>query len=339
MLNHRSPVIFIAVCAALFFVFPLTNVLAQNKKQNDSVLGKGDGLDHPGILVKDLEAAKDTYRDTLGFWIQPRGVASLSSGSGMKISNASFEDGSYLQLMAVDDLEKARLNRPAYLTFLEKHEGAKFLMLSVSSAEDTARFLRARGLNVSDPATRTIMAPGAKQMPPPTAWAVTFKTPVLPADSIGFVQFAAREERIRQANASGRTNHPNTAKRIAAVWIVVKDLKAATKAFETAGFLAADKRKFSELGATGREIEAGTGRIVLLEPKGRTGKAASFLSERGEGIMGVSLEVGSLETVRSLLEKNTHRNLAPYAGPYGHSILIPADVAHGIWIQMFQKRR
>ena len=228
MLNHRSPVIFIAVCAALFFVFPLTNVLAQNKKQNDSVLGKGDGLDHPGILVKDLEAAKDTYRDTLGFWIQPRGVASLSSGSGMKISNASFEDGSYLQLMAVDDLEKARLNRPAYLTFLEKHEGAKFLMLSVASAEDTAKFLRARGLDVSDPATRTIMAPGAKQMPPPVAWAVTFKTPILPADSIGFVQFAARDERIRQANASGRTRHPNTAKRIAAVWIVVQDLKAAT---------------------------------------------------------------------------------------------------------------
>ena len=286
MLNDRRPLILIAIFVALFFVSALTEILAQNKKQNDSVLGEGEGIDHPGILVHDLEAAKDTYRDTLGFWIQPRGVASLSSGSGMKNSNASFEDGSYLQLMAVDDLEKARLNRPAYLTFLEKHEGAKFRMLSVASAEDTAKFLRARGLDVSDPATRTIMAPGAKQMPPPVAWAVTFKTPILPADSIGFVQFAARDERIRQANASGRTSHANTAKRIAAVWIVVQDLKAATKAFETAGFHAPDKRKFSQLGAAAREIEAGTGRIVLLEPKGRTGKAASFLAERGEGIYG-----------------------------------------------------
>jgi len=36
MLNDRTPVILVAICAALFFVCPLTDVLAQNKKQNDS---------------------------------------------------------------------------------------------------------------------------------------------------------------------------------------------------------------------------------------------------------------------------------------------------------------
>ena len=51
MLNDRSPVILIAICAALFFVCPLTEVVAQNKKQNDSVLGQGHGIDHVGILV------------------------------------------------------------------------------------------------------------------------------------------------------------------------------------------------------------------------------------------------------------------------------------------------
>ena len=257
----------------------------------------------------------------------------------MKISNASFEDGSYLQLMGVDDLEKARLNRPAYLAFLEKHEGAKYLMLNVSSAESTARFLQARGLDVNDPSSRTITAPGAKEQAPPAAWAVTFNKPILPADSVGFVQFAAREERIRQANASGRTHHANTAKRIAAVWIVVRDLKAATKAFGLAGLPAGEGRKFSALGATGREIAAGEGRIALLEPKGKTGKAASFLAERGEGIMGVSIEVASLETARALLEKNTKREFTTYSGPYGESILIPAELAHGMWIEMFQKAR
>ncbi len=338
MLNDRPAVILIAICAALFFVCPLTDVVAQNKKQNDSVLGEGHGIDHVGILVRDLEGAKDTYRDTLGFWIQPRGVVSLLP-SGMKISVASFEDGSYLSLSAVNDLEKVRLNRPSYLTFLEKDEGAKFLVLDVSSAEGTTRFLRARGLEVSDPDPRTVIAPGAKEMRPPTLWAVTFKKPVLPADSISFVQYAARDERIRQANAAGRTHHANTAKRIAAVWIVVRDLKAATKAFGSAGFYAGDRRKFSALGAAGREIEAGGGRIVLLEPKGKTGKAASFLAERGEGIMGVSIEVGSLEIARALLEKNTKREFGSYAGAYGNSILIPAELAHGVWIEMFQKAR
>jgi catechol 2,3-dioxygenase-like lactoylglutathione lyase family enzyme len=267
MLNDRSPVILIAICAALFFLCPLTQVAGQNKKQNDSVLGEGHGIDHPGILVRDLEEAKDTYRDTLGFWVEPRGVVSVLT-SGIKISNVSFEDGSFLELIAVNDLEKVRLNRPSYLTYLEKQEGVKFLILNVSSAEDTARFLRARGLDVNDPATRTVLTPGAKATPPPIGWAVTFKTPILPADSIGFFQFASaagREERIRQANSARR--HPNTATRIAAVWIVVRDLKAATKTFGLAGLAAGEWRKFAALGATGREIEAGGGRIVLLEPK------------------------------------------------------------------------
>jgi catechol 2,3-dioxygenase-like lactoylglutathione lyase family enzyme len=341
VLNDRPLVILTAICAALFFVCPLTDVVAQDKKQNDSVLGEGHGIDHPGILVHDLEGAKDTYRDTLGFWIQPRGVATVLT-SGTKTSNALFEDGSYLQLTAVDDLEKARLNRPAYLAFLEKHEGALGLVLNTSSAEGTARFLRARGLEVNDPQSRTVMPPGAKEMPPPTAWFVGFKKPVLPADSIGFVQYAsasAREEQIRQANATGRTHHANTAKRIAAVWIVVRDLKAATKAFALAGLDAGEGRRFPALGAAGREIEAGRGRIVLLEPKGKTGKAASFLAERGEGIMGVSIEVSSLETARALLEKNTKQEFRSYAGGYGKSILIPAELAHGVLIEMFQKGR
>jgi hypothetical protein len=184
-----------------------------------------------------------------------------------------------------------------------------------------------------------VITPGAKEMPPPLGWAVTFNKPILPADSIGFIQYAALEERIRQANASGRTHHANTAKRIAAVWIVVRDLKAATKAFGLAGLYSGEGRKFPALGAAGREIEAGGGRIVLLEPKGKTGKAASFLAERGEGIMGVSIEVDSLETARALLETNTKREFGSYAGAYGNSILIPAELAHGVWIEMFQKAR
>jgi hypothetical protein len=52
--------------------------------------------------------------------------------------------------------------------------------------------------------------------------------------------------------------------------------------------------------------------------------------------MGVSIEVASLETARALLEKNTKRELVSYAGAYGNSILIPAELAHGVWIEMFQ---
>ena len=60
MLNDRLPAILIGLIAVLFLFCPVTGVVAQNKKQNDSVLAEVQGLDHPGILVRDLEAAKDT---------------------------------------------------------------------------------------------------------------------------------------------------------------------------------------------------------------------------------------------------------------------------------------
>jgi hypothetical protein len=92
------------------------------------------------------------------------------------------------------------------------------------------------------------------------------------------------------------------------------------------------------LARTGQEIEAGQGPILLLQPQNTTGTVSSFLAERGaEGIMGVSVEVGNLQTARSLLESNTKLQFQPYAGPYGQSILIPPEFTHGVWIEFFQK--
>lgn len=335
MPNHRPPAALFAVFAALFCV----GCVGVQKMQRDMLAV--EGLDHPGILVRDLEAAKDSYRDALGFAMPPRGVVSLLP-SGIRISNALFEDGSYLELIAVDDREKVRRNRPSYLTFLEKQEGAKFVMLTVPSAEETAKVLRARGLDIDEPSSRTVITPGAKESPLPFGWAVTFRKPVVARDSVGFFQpadAAAREKRIRDANASGRTHHVNTAKRLAAVWIVVRDLEAAENDFAAAGFTLGARRTFQALGAAGREIVAGSGRIVLLEPKGKAGNAASFLAERGEGIMGVSIEASNVETARALLEKNAKRAFPSYAGAYGTSILIPGELAHGLWIELFQSRR
>ena len=53
--------------------------------------------------------------------------------------------------------------------------------------------------------------------------------------------------------------------------------------------------------------------------------------------MGVSIEVGKLEAARQILEANTKKRFAPYQGLYGESILIPGELAHGAWIEMFQK--
>ena len=53
--------------------------------------------------------------------------------------------------------------------------------------------------------------------------------------------------------------------------------------------------------------------------------------------MGVSIGVAELMAARKLLETTTKRDFIPYIGPYGTSMLIPAELAYGLWIEMFQE--
>ena len=117
----------------------------------------------------------------------------------------------------------------------------------------------------------------------------------------------------------------------------MRDLDTATKAYEAIGLDAGRTVELPELGASGREMKAGPLTILLLRPGNEDGKVASFLADRGEGIMGVSIEVRDLSTARKLIETNTGQKFMPYEGPYGSSILIPAQLAHGLRIEMFQR--
>lgn len=297
-----------------------------------SLLGEGRGIDHVIVFVHDLEAAKDVYRDMFGFTVPPRGE-SWTLPSGFKLSEISFPKN-YLEWRAIDDSKKAAQQRPGYVTFLEQHQGALTLVLNVSSADSTADFLRRRGLKVRGPEPAPFMAEGTAT---PAFWCV-FLEPDLPGLVSAFCEYAPSiEEHFHRTKVEEWQRHPNTATGIKSVWIAVRDLKAATKAYESVGLRAGKKRDLPELGATGREIEAGQGVILLLQPKGKNGKAASFLADRGEGIMGVSIGAAELMAARKLLETTTKRDFIPYIGPYGTSMLIPAELAYGLWIEMFQE--
>ncbi len=332
MRSERCPLLILIICI-LVAAFPFADVSAQADKRRVSVLGDGAGIEYVVIAVRDIEAAKDTYRDVLGFNFPAKGKVNVSS-SGTKNSAAPLEKGGNVELSAIDDLVKAKQNRPARVEFLARRgEGAETIVFDIPSAEETVGFLRSRGFEVADP------------RPHPVRRVVTFFRSTYPkhlATELVFFEFAdraAREERIRQAVAEGKRRQVNTAVGIEAVWVVVDDLNAAVRAYGSIGLSTGKKREFRHLGANGQEIQTGRGKIVLLKPKSKGGSAASFLAEQGEGIMGLSVEVSSLRTARALLEKNTSRKFSTYAGAYGDSILIPAEIAHGVWIEMFQKSK
>ena len=297
-----------------------------------AVFGSGHGLDHVGIAVRDLETAKKTYRN-LGFTVFG---GSKHPGLGTRNSGPGFESG-YLELLAVWDRTKAIGGMLA--TFLEKHEGGLFVGLDVSPVDETAKLLRDRGFAVHGPEAASAVEDTEQHDQPPNYGSWRFlgfpggpipaaHQPVKSSDTVFFLQYDPFVGNV----------HANTAKRLTAVWMGVTDLKASVPTYESMGFRASRKLPVAQLGAHGQEIEAGQGSILLLQPENSISKVASFLTERGaEGIMGVSIEVTSLQTARTVLEANTKRQFHPYAGPYGNSILIPPDLTHGIWIEFFQK--
>ncbi len=306
------------------------------RSQKPSVLGNGQGLAEVIVLVRDIEAALDVYSDRLGFTLPPP-IDTLPSG--LKLIGAKFERKNYLELRSIADREKATRLRPRVVQFLEKHEGAFLIVLEVSSAKSTAVYLRTRGFKVNEesfPEFSVVSFEGTYELPTDALPPGT--TEASPTRALVFAQYIPpAEETEDKSKLEKERRHPNTARGIQAVWIAVRNLKRATNAYESVGLHAGRKRNLPELGATGREIEAGQGVILLLQPQNEKGKVASFLADRGEGIMGVSIEVSDLTTARQLIETNTKRNFIPYAGSYGTSILISAEMTRGVWIEMFER--
>lgn len=302
-----------------------------------SVLGEGQGLAEVIVLVRDLESTIDMYRDVLGFTFPPReSISTLPSG--LRPVGAKFERKNYLELRSVGDREKATQLRRRFVEFLEKHEGAFLVVLDVSSARSTADFLRARGFTVNQESFPEFSVVSFEDYNLPIGSVRPGTTDASPTRALVFSQYAPPAE---AAEAKGKLEeerrHPNTAKGIQSVWIAVRDLETATKSYESVGLRAGRRRNLPALGAIGREIDAGEAVILLVQPRSKKGRVASFLADRGEGIMGVSIEVSELETARQLLETHTNKQFASYIGLYGKSLLIPSELTHGLWIEFFQK--
>ncbi len=296
-----------------------------------SLLGGGRGIDHLVILVRDLDAAENTFRTLLGFKVKRQG----KFPEGFENSSIAFKDRGYLELVGIYDQAKAAQTEVA--EFLRRHEGADGMGLHVSSARQTASFLQSRGFQVEGPASMDYIPEGEKE--PQQFWlTVSFKEPVVPGGTFFFIEYnekAIEEVRKKNPKAADNAEHANTAQKIKSVWVAVKDLQAAVKAYEALGFTAGRQVDFPQLGATGREIAAGGGAILLLQAHGSDSRVASFLTSRGEGIMGVSIQVDRLEAARGILETGVKRRFIPYSGAYGKSLLVPLELTRGLWFEMF----
>jgi Glyoxalase-like domain len=310
-----------------------------------TLIGQGWGVDHVGIGVRDLAQTQHDY-EQLGFKVAKGG----HFPGGLSNAIVSFQRNSHLELLSVSGSASIKKGMAAMIAdFLKKQEGAMFLGIDVSSANATADDLKTRNFDATNPEPGSYLKEGETTLLPPMWYSVS------PADEpaagkkgiilpIFFIEYVSAERREKR-RAAGEMDQPNTAMGIHSVWFAVHDTEAQLSTLRDAGLESGESREMKSLGAHGREVKAGQGVLLLLEPSDKNGVLSRYLSDHtnwidgwphDEGIIGLSIEVADLGKARQLAESGTGRKLETYKGFYGTSFLLPPEVTHGVWMEMFQ---
>jgi catechol 2,3-dioxygenase-like lactoylglutathione lyase family enzyme len=307
-----------------------------NSVPAQTLIGQGRGVDHVGVGVRDLAQTQHDY-EQLGFKVSKGG----HFPGGLSNCIVSLQNNSYLELLSLSGgTPAAHSDASEVAEFVKKHEGAMFLGINVSSAKAAADYLKARNFDVTGPDPGSIMKEG-ETTPPPPMWYDVSTADEPAANKKGFtIPFFLIEylstNWTDKARAEGRMDHPNTAMGIHAVWFAVHDAEAQLRTLRDAGFEGGESREAKFLSAHGREVKAGHGVLLLLESSSKAGPLTKFLSSHDEGIIGLSVEVADLGKARLLAESGTGRKLETYKGFYGTSFLLPPEVTHGMWMEMYQ---
>lgn len=333
--------------ATLVFLAALTLSAGVAPVSAQTLLGQGRGVDHVGVAVRDLAQAEHDY-EQLGFKL----AIHARTPDGVFDSHVYLQNGSYLELVSVNGSTSVKQGMASIIgAFLKKREGAGFLGINVSSAKAAVDYLKARNFVAVGPIPGSMMKEGETTLPPPMWYIVNVSdTPAQGAQGIilpltFFIQYVSTQ-RIEQYRAAGYMDQPNTAMGIHAVWFAVHDVEAQRRTLRDAGLESGDAREAKFIGAQGRDVNAGNGVLSLLEPSDKTGVLAKYLSDHtnwidglwphDEGIIGLSIQVANLDKARQLAESGTRRKFETYKGSYGASFLLPPEVTHGVWIEMFQ---
>jgi catechol 2,3-dioxygenase-like lactoylglutathione lyase family enzyme len=299
-------------------------------------LGDGRGIDHVALLVRpeSFDATASVFTQKLGFSATP----ALLSPVGAKNRLIWFRDLSYLEIATFT--ERNEFTAP-FLDFLEDHEGGKFYGTDVVNAAQAIDFLTDAGYPNVGPipaAPLTIVSTGEVVGLSPLWSSIILTARVAPDNSNFFLDYD--EAQVRQMftdfPALAPRPHPNTAQKIDTLWMVVSDLDAAIDFYEGLGLKVRFKHKrIPYLGGRGAEVRYNNNTLALLEPDG-PGLVADFAAERGEGIMGISIKVGSLQTARGLIRVNTGRRPRVFSHQGRDRFLVPASLTHGFLVEMVE---
>lgn len=314
----------------------ICGLLALGGQASARGLGVGRGIDHVGSLVRleNFDTVADVYAHQLGFSVTP----ALLSPVGATNRLIWFNDLSYLE---VDAFTERNAFTAPFLDFLQNHEGVSFYGTQVVDADRAVAFLNDAGFPNTGPipaSPLTIVSTGEVVGLTPLWESIILTSRVAPANSNFFLDYDEAEVRqmFTDFPALAPRRHANTAQRIATLWLVVSDLDTALDYYQDLGLKVLSRhKKVAYLGARGAVVQYNNSTLTLLVPDG-PGIAADFAADRGEGILGVSLEVARLGTARHLIQTNTGLALPVFKDHGRDRFLIPSSLTHGVLIEMVQ---
>lgn len=289
------------------------------------------GLDHVRVLARDLESAKDLFRDALGFGLPPRG-SNFGHPLGSWQTLARFRDAFYLEFLSIKDPAKARTGRPEMMAFLERAEGGHSVVLCVPSARETSAALRVRGVAVSAPLAGSFL-PEDDAGPLSEGWLLVNQDAApLRRETLSFIEYR-QPWPVQTAYSAALPVQPNGVTGTRAVWIAVPDARVALAHFASMGFACARTVPLAALGAQAHELSVTRGQSLLLLEAIGPGDTAAFLAARGSaGVMGVTLKVAQREPIAARAAA-LGAEVAWRTGAFGESLVLAGRHALGLTLE------
>lgn len=273
-------------------------------------------LDHVLIAVRDLTAAHDTFR-RLGFKATPEG---RHPGRGTSNRLVVFPR-EYIELITVHDAE-GDLFRPNLPSFLSEREGLFIFAIGTDDVRGRAEEACRNGVRVADPVRGSRQSADGS-----TAYSWTqaeFGPDEMPGSQTFLIQHDHTIEE-RYTEPKDPTNHPNGARGIASLALVVEDASAAAMRWQEVFGL---ERVPDALDAHGCRVDVRLAFencwLDFVEPHGRN-DAAQFMEAWGEGPYAVTFECADVDAAESSMRMSGVLGLERR----GDTLTAPAQSTHG----------
>lgn len=249
------------------------------------------GIDHLVILVPELNAAMETYRQ-LGFQVLPGGEHPYGTHNAL----VTFQDGSYLELIAFREPDQPHDHR--WYRFLDR-PGLVDFAIGAENIDPELDRIRAAGIAYDGP------KPGARQRPDGVQ--LEWRTAPPPDDRTGELPFLIDDitERGLRVPGGGEAEQQNGVTGIQRLVVAVRDLEEGIE--EYSALLGVDPARGTDedLRADTATYQCGQHLITLAYPTSPSSPLVRRIQQKGDGPFQVVLAGGDRISAEDLDPEKT----------------------------------